>query len=203
MEKITITIKPWQLIISATALGLSLVLVAFLILASFQSRPTLMTVEQQKIDVMFKNLSGLAKRMALAKPIASNDETSGFGWRRNPIRRFIGGLIVGYHSGIDISATNGTPVRASSDGVIIGLGRSVVGGRYLVIDYGSGVTMTYYHLQGLNFKDFKITGWNNITRGQIVAFTGNTGITTGRHLHVQVEYNGVPVNPYFWFQVAD
>ena len=203
MEKITITIKPWQLILSATILALALVSATFMILALSQSRPVYLTVDQQKTDALFNNLAVLAKKKALGKPVAFQDDNSGFGWRRNPIRRFIGGLIVGYHAGVDLAATNGTPIAASGDGVIIGLGRCLVGGRYLVVDYGDGVTMTYYHLSRLNFKSFKVTGWNIVSKKQVIAFTGNTGITTGAHLHVQVEYNGVPTNPYFWFQIAD
>lgn len=111
--------------------------------------------------------------------------TSSFGYRRDPITGQRA-----YHSGVDISAPPGKPVKATAEGVVTkteqfgGLGRAVY------VAHGFGVTTVYGHLSRVN-----VTPGQRIERGAIVGLVGNTGRSTGYHLHYEVQVNGQPTNP--------
>lgn len=118
--------------------------------------------------------------------------SSEFGLRYHPILHYWR-----LHSGIDFAADCGSPVYAAADGDVI---LSTVAGGYgnqLVVDHGiqDGVdlTTTYNHLSG-----FVVTG-GPVHRGQLIAYSGTTGLSTGCHLHFETRENGVPVNPRLWF----
>ena len=95
-----------------------------------------------------------------------------------------------FHSGVDISAQPGKPVKASAAGVVIrteeygGLGRAVH------VAHGFGITTVYGHLSRLT-----VTPGQRLNRGDIVGLVGNTGRATGFHLHYEVQVNGEAVNP--------
>jgi len=106
---------------------------------------------------------------------------------------------LGYHPGIDFAANCGSPVYAAADGdVIMATPESQSGGygNRLVIDHGlqHGVdlTTTYNHL-----TSFVLTS-GHVSRGQLVAYSGNTGFSTGCHLHFETREDGTPVNPRLW-----
>lgn len=111
--------------------------------------------------------------------------TSPFGYRRDPITGQRA-----YHSGVDISAPPGKPVKASADGVVTkteqygGLGRAVF------VAHGFGVTTVYGHLSRIN-----VTPGQHVDRGAIIGLVGNTGRATGYHLHYEVQVNGQATNP--------
>lgn len=115
--------------------------------------------------------------------------TSGFGMRRDPFngRRKM-------HEGYDIAARTGTPVTATADG-IVSQSKTVPGyGKMVVIDHGYGYR-TYY---GHNSKNYVKVG-QRVKRGDRIAAVGNTGRSTGSHVHYEVRLNGVPVNPKKFF----
>jgi len=121
-------------------------------------------------------------------------ESSPFGMRFDPIMQSWR-----LHAGIDFAVNCGTPVYAAADGdVIMTIPESASGGygNQLVIDHGflRGVdlTTTYNHL-----TSFVVTG-GHVARGQIVAYSGTTGFSTGCHLHFETRQNGTPVNPRSW-----
>lgn len=95
-----------------------------------------------------------------------------------------------FHKGLDIANQQGTPIVATADGVISFAGENGSLGRVVVIDHGHGITTRYAHLQ----KDIKKRG-DRVKRGEKIALMGNTGRSTGPHLHYEVRLNGVPVNP--------
>lgn len=111
--------------------------------------------------------------------------TSTFGYRRDPITGQRA-----YHSGIDISAPPGKPVKATAEGVVTkteqygGLGRAVF------VAHGFGVTTVYGHLSRIN-----VSPGQRVERGAIVGLVGNSGRATGYHLHYEVQVNGQPTNP--------
>lgn len=111
--------------------------------------------------------------------------TSGFGMRYHPIlhRNRM-------HTGVDISAHNGTPIKAAADGVVIiaGWGRGY--GNRVILDHGGGVSTLYGHASRLYVKNGQ-----RVTRGQTIAAVGSTGLSTGNHLHWEVRINGKAVNP--------
>jgi murein DD-endopeptidase MepM/ murein hydrolase activator NlpD len=111
--------------------------------------------------------------------------TSGFKRRRDP---FTGRQT--WHRGLDISANVGSPVVAPADGVVTYSGKKVDFGNIITIDHGYGYKTRYGH----NSKLLARRG-QKVKRGQVIAFIGSTGRSTGPHLHYEVLRNGVPVNP--------
>jgi murein DD-endopeptidase MepM/ murein hydrolase activator NlpD len=111
--------------------------------------------------------------------------TSDFGQRLDP---YTAERVM--HEGLDIAAPHGKEVMSPSDGTIIFAGLEGGYGNVLVIDHGYGVKTRYGHLSKLEVK----TG-DRVKRGQIVGAVGNTGRSTGPHLHYEVRVNGIPENP--------
>jgi len=111
--------------------------------------------------------------------------TSGFRRRNDP---FTGNLV--WHRGLDISAPMSTPVVAPAAGVVTYVGRKVDFGNIVTLDHGYGYRTRYGH----NSKILVSPG-QRVERGQVIALIGNTGKSTGPHLHYEVLRNGVTVNP--------
>ncbi len=97
------------------------------------------------------------------------------------------------HAAIDIGAWTGAPVKASDGGYVVEAGRgwSSGYGNHVVIDHGNGYRTLYAHL-----NSFFVTPGENVTKGQQIGTVGNTGNSTGPHLHFEVLYQGVRRNPY-------
>ncbi len=111
--------------------------------------------------------------------------TSDFGYRRSPFSHFSD-----FHSGIDIAAGWGTPIVAPADGVVTFAGSRGGFGRLVVIDHGFGVTTRFAHT-----SKFFVKEGDRVKRGMKVAQVGNTGHSTGPHLHYEIHVDGVPVDP--------
>ena len=111
--------------------------------------------------------------------------TSPFGWRTS---KFTGKRE--FHKGIDISAPPGTPVYAPSSGKIIYASRDGSYGLSVKIAHNQSLLSRYAHLQTLDVKVGDI-----VERGQLIGYVGNTGRSTGPHLHYEVRLSGVPVDP--------
>lgn len=111
--------------------------------------------------------------------------TSRFGYRRHP---YWGGRQ--FHTGIDIAAKHGTPIKAADAGEVIFSGWWDGYGKAVVVDHGRQMTTVYAHLSRI----YKQVG-EIIAKGQILGLVGSTGYSTGPHLHFEVRKNGKPVNP--------
>lgn len=111
--------------------------------------------------------------------------SSEFGMRENP--RYGGQE---FHSGLDISAPTGTPVKATADGIVSFSGWSAGNGNLVVIEHGFGYSTFYAHNSSIVVKVGQ-----KVKRGDIIAYSGATGNTTGPHLHYEVWQNGRAVNP--------
>lgn len=111
--------------------------------------------------------------------------TSGFGLRVHPITHAISG-----HAGLDIAAAYGTPVNSSADGVVTHAGAS--GGYGLMVEVASanGIATRYAHLSRIS-----VLPGTQVTRGTTIGNVGSTGFSTGPHLHYEVRFRGVPINP--------
>ncbi|MCL2441530.1 MAG: M23 family metallopeptidase [Treponema sp.] len=112
--------------------------------------------------------------------------TSGYGWRRDPFNR----SRRQFHNGIDIRGSVGTPVRAAMAGRVSVVGFDRVLGNYIVINHNAGYRTLYAHLNVIRTR----TG-AYVATGERIGDVGNTGQSTGAHLHFTVFRNGVTVNP--------
>ncbi|MBA3036971.1 MAG: M23 family metallopeptidase [Desulfobacterium sp.] len=111
--------------------------------------------------------------------------TSTFGYRTSP---FTG--LREFHKGIDIAAPGGTPIIATANGVVSEAGYLGSLGNAIVINHGYGMVTCYGHAS----KILKKPG-SFVKRGEIIARVGNTGRSTGAHVHYEIHHNGIPVNP--------
>jgi murein DD-endopeptidase MepM/ murein hydrolase activator NlpD len=123
-------------------------------------------------------------------PILGNYVGSGFGWRVDPI---VGAGAL--HEGIDFVADIGTPVVAAAGGVVVMADRHPQYGNLIEIDHGNNFTTRYAHLSKLSVKEGQV-----VRRGKEIGLSGNTGRSTGPHLHFEVRFNGVAQNPARFLQ---
>ncbi|HWG21509.1 MAG TPA: M23 family metallopeptidase [Terracidiphilus sp.] len=118
--------------------------------------------------------------------------TSGFGERQDPINGE-----GAFHSGIDIAAPYGTPVRATADGLVSSANMGAGYGREITLDHGHNVLTVYGHL-----SEMAVIPGQRVTRGQVIGYVGQSGRSTGPHLHYEVRVHMVPVNPHKYLRVS-
>ncbi len=111
--------------------------------------------------------------------------TSKFGYRKSP---FTG--LKEFHKGLDIASKTGTPVIATGDGVVAFMGTDGFLGNAMTIDHGHGIVTRYAHLHQFLKKQGEV-----VKRGDVIAQVGNTGRSTGPHLHYDIRMDGISVNP--------
>jgi len=109
-----------------------------------------------------------------------------FGFRRNPF----GGRTYEFHPGMDIDGERGDSVIAPANGTVITAGWKGGYGNMVEIDHGNGLTSRYGHLSKID-----VQVGDSITRGQLIAYIGSTGRSTGPHLHYEIRLNDRPINP--------
>ena len=142
------------------------------------------SISFQELDDFFKNQKSFLSSTPSIWP-TRGWVTSSFGFRKSP---FTG--LREKHEGWDIAARSGAPVRATADGVVVVEGREYGYGNLVEIDHGYGIVTRYGH----NSKHLVKVG-DRVKRGQVVSLVGNTGRSTGPHLHYEILLNGVPVSP--------
>lgn len=125
--------------------------------------------------------------VSFADPVPGHEVNSPFGLRKLPWEK-AGRL----HAGVDIAASDGTAVVATSDGVVMKTGVSSSYGRYVEVAHGSGLTSFYAHLSR-TLPD--VTPGTPVGEGERIAVIGNTGHSTGPHLHFEIRKDGRPLNP--------
>jgi murein DD-endopeptidase MepM/ murein hydrolase activator NlpD len=119
-------------------------------------------------------------------------ESSGFGWRDDPIRH-----TRSFHAGTDFRGQPGTPVMAAGDGVVKFCGRMGGYGNVIDIDHGGGIVTRYAHLRRISTRKAAA-----VSAGEVIGQVGSTGRTTGPHLHFEVRIDGAPVSPIEAMAVA-
>jgi murein DD-endopeptidase MepM/ murein hydrolase activator NlpD len=102
-----------------------------------------------------------------------------------------------FHSGIDIDAPYGSPVRATADGEVMSAEAAGGYGREIVLDHGHGVDTVYGHLSA-----FAVVAGQHVIRGQVIGYVGQSGRATGPHLHYEVRVHNVPVNPHKYLRTT-
>lgn len=127
----------------------------------------------------------MRRLMVPSSPPVTGPVGSGFGFRADP---FTGRTAL--HTGLDFPAELGTPIRAAAGGVVLEVGVHPEYGQTLELDHGNRLTTLYAHLQRALVKPGDL-----VRRGQVIAEVGNSGRSTGPHLHFEVLLQGVPQNP--------
>ncbi|HBV87292.1 MAG TPA: metalloendopeptidase [Desulfosporosinus sp.] len=112
--------------------------------------------------------------------------TSPHGYRQNPF----GGWSKEFHNGIDIACNYGTPILATADGIVTFSGRNSVFGLRVDIDHGDGIKTFYGHNSRLLVKEGDL-----VKKRDLIAYSGNSGRSTGSHLHYGITVNGKNVDP--------
>jgi murein DD-endopeptidase MepM/ murein hydrolase activator NlpD len=118
--------------------------------------------------------------------------TSSFGEREDPFNGE-----GAFHSGIDISAPDGTPVRATADGEVSDASMGAGYGREVVLNHGHDVITVYGHLSAI-----AVLPGQHVKQGQVVGYVGQSGRSTGPHLHYEVRVHNVPVNPHKYLRTT-
>ncbi len=171
---------------------------------------TLVVNTARRLDVVMKQLYiqstsfdeviELAKRkdemlrsVPAIMPIANKDlrrTASGWGWRIHPIHK-----IRKFHYGMDFSASPGTDIYATGDGVVSKVTTEARGyGKRIEIDHGFGYKTLYGHMSKFNVKKGQ-----KVKRGDVIGFVGNSGTSTAPHLHYEVIQKGKKVNPQHYY----
>lgn len=145
------------------------------------------SVQENSFSTLLKSLKSKRNLLAATPSLRPTVGwvSSTFGYRVSP---FTGRRE--FHKGMDIATRKGTPIIAPADGVITYAGKKWLIGNMVSIDHGYGMLTRYGHLS----KIMKKKG-ERVKRGEVIALVGNTGRSTGPHLHYEVRLNGVPVNP--------
>lgn len=143
----------------------------------------------EKLDKTVKVRIGKIKATPSIRPVTTGHISDGFGYRSDPFthrRRF--------HYGLDISTSRGTPIYAAADGVVNYAKRNGGYGLMVSINHGYGYETLYGHMSKLEVKRGQ-----RVNRGDEIGKVGNTGRSTGSHLHYEVQLRGKPVNPYSYY----
>ncbi len=146
-----------------------------------------------EINNMVKNKEKLLAAIPAIQPVSNKTLSriaSGFGYRIDPVyknRRA--------HLGLDFTAPQGTPIYATADGRVIDAGFNTGGfGNRVVINHGYGYETLYGHMYKI-----KARVGEQVKRGEVIGYIGNTGKSTGPHCHYEVHRNGIPVDPIYYF----
>ena len=152
-----------------------------------------MDAEQTEIFAMYAETGGLLQQFASPLDLYwYNYISSYYGYRKNPNT---GNEEL--HRGVDIAVPTGTTVYAAHDGTVTTATYDSYYGNYVVIEK-DGYTTKYAHMDSLS-----VSAGQSITKGTVIGTTGNTGSSTGSHLHIECLYNGEYYNPLFYFDVGE
>src|SRR5690606_11217242 len=148
---------------------------------------------QDEIVQLAENKEKLYAAIPAIQPI-SNEQlvalASGFGMRIHPVYK-----VRKLHTGIDFAAPIGTPIYATADGTVAEVSVRFSGyGKMIEIDHGFGYRTRYAHMH-----DFAVRQGQNIKRGELIGYVGDTGLSTAPHLHYEVLRNGTQINPVHYF----
>ncbi|MFW6219953.1 MAG: M23 family metallopeptidase [bacterium] len=148
----------------------------------------------RKLIINISHNNNRLKHIPAIQPLSNNDlrrTSSGFGYRIHPIYH-----VRKLHKGMDFVAPEGTPIYATGDGIVEISSKSYYGyGKYIKINHGYGYETAYAHL-----SELKVKRGQRVKRGEVIGLLGNTGLSTGPHLHYEVHVNGQyvdPINYYF------
>ena len=150
--------------------------------------PVLVAAEREKLSATWNNFTPMRYWNGLFRvPVDHYTRISSpYGTRRS----YDGGPLTGYHEGTDFAVPAGTPVYAAADGVVMVAEPLAVRGNAILIDHGWGLYSGYWHL-----SEFKVTPGQKVKQGDLIALSGDTGRSTGAHLHWDMTLRGINVDP--------
>ncbi len=161
-----------------------------ILLAQEKNMQQAVTAEKNTLEALRKSINEEEHRRDMTPsvwPTDSDEITSPFGGRINPFNRYR----VDWHPGIDIANTYGAPVYASASGKVTTAGWNGGYGRYVEIEHDFGYVTAYGHMSII-----AVSAGQHVEKGSIIGFVGNSGYSTGPHLHFEVIKNGKQVNPF-------
>jgi len=141
---------------------------------------------------LFKNHDEMLRCIPAIQPVANKNlkqTASGYGMRIDPIYK-----TAKFHAGMDFSANIGTPIYATGNGTVIKAGWESAYGNLIKVDHGFGYVTWYAHLSKV-----KVRVGQKVVRGEVIGEVGNTGKSTGPHLHYEVHVKGKVVNPVNYY----
>ncbi len=145
------------------------------------------------LDSSLQQLGSKRNNVPSIQPVTNHDLTlltAAYGTLMHPFYRTLQ-----HHQGVDYAIPEGTRVFATADGIVKEIkGKTSTSGITVVIDHRNGYTTSYSHLQSVKVKRGK-----RVQRGDIIALSGNSGLSLAPHLHYEVRYNGVRVDPIHYF----
>lgn len=151
---------------------------------NLQERSSVLTRSFSLLEKVYHDQSLLLSSTPSISPVHGM-MANGFSWRKDP---FTGQRA--FHSGLDIVAPKGTRVQAPADGVVTKAGPETGYGNVVYVSHGNGLSTRYGHLDG-----FAVRAGQEVARGEILGYIGNTGRSLGAHLHYEVLLNNTKVDP--------
>ena len=152
-----------------------------------------MDTEQAEIFAMYRETNGLLQEFASPLNLYWYYYVSSYyGYRKNPVTGN-----EEFHRGVDIAVPTGTTVYAAHDGMVTAAAYDSHYGNYVVIEI-DGYTTKYAHMDTLS-----VSAGQTVEKGTVIGTTGNTGSSTGSHLHIECLYDGEYYNPLFYFDVGE
>ena len=146
----------------------------------------------EQIEKLINNKEEKLACIPAIQPVANKDLTrvaSGYGMRIHPIYG-----IPKMHNGLDFTASQGTPIYATGDGIVTNADFGNGFGNHVVINHGYGYETYYAHMVRIKTKNGQ-----RVKRGEVIGWVGSTGASTGPHCHYEVHINGNPVDPVYFF----
>jgi len=156
-----------------------------------------LTLDIERHEEYYNNLEAIYLKQSVfkdtlpnASPVNAPFNSSSYGWRVDP---FLG--VRAFHEGLDFSADVGQPIKATAAGIVIAAEITPEYGNIVRISHGSGLETRYAHASKLLVKE-----GDRIKKNQVIALVGNTGRSTGPHLHYEIRMNGESLDPRKYLQ---
>lgn len=153
--------------------------------ATMQALEAQIAAERKRLEEMNKPVQTYDGGTFIWPCPSSKRVTSPFGWRKHPVYHYDR-----FHNGVDIGAKSGSDILAAYNGTVVAAAWNASMGNYIMINHGDGLYTIYMHC-----SKFYISQGQYVTRGQVIAAVGSTGVSTGPHLHFGVRLNGEYKDP--------
>ncbi len=149
-------------------------------------------IEIENREIMYNKMEAMLLRQSVLKetlpsiyPVNVPYRSSSYGWRQDPFRG-----VRAFHSGLDFSAAHGEPIIATAGGIVVEASHGRNYGKFITIKHGDGLETRYAHASKLFVKKGDL-----VNKKDIIALVGNTGRSTGPHLHYEIRLKGRPLDP--------